>query len=1216
MRFAVLVLYTAAVSGATISQYTYDGGRLTDSTTRNDKGGKWTVPATVVCPASGDAATMTPGRFMDIKNAVGLPGGNSPFAVAMDVLPVTVGDRTLFSFGADGANEGFELYVADGSIGASPTARPATADGPALAVGVWQNIVVTYDGMTMSIVVNGVVAHSAVHAALSLSPSGDLTVGSDVSKLNTEGEYYVDNVYLADAVPADLNDLRACNLTPSPATPHPPTPAPPTLSPSSLSPPTPSPPTPAPLTLQPPTPSPPTPAPLTLQPPTPSPPTPAPLTLQPPTPSPATAAPQTSAPSTPAPPTPAPRTPSPPSSWAPTIAPPTQVPVTPSPAAPSTPTLEPPSPGPPTPLAATLSPPTPTPDTQAPFTPSPPTPAHLTIQPPLAATPAPPTPTSSPATLTPLTPPATATPLTPSPATPFPPSSLPAVDPSTLVPPTPSPRGVEVLESAEVQAVFQHASVAGDFAAVGALAGGSAGTAMAAIVSAKLCGAKSDSLALHPSQIEVMGSESAGMVIGNTLIAVGFSALCAAAVIVARVGGRVLFPDLFEGMDSQGLLRFPSAPLLVAQMLYQGTTLGAMSLCWYGGTPGLVCLGVVSAVACLVGPIILFKKIRGGVPRRAVYAPVASRRESRLMTFLLGPGEWCSKDQLHHWVLRYVTVLRPYREVTAWFGSVEMIAYLAVSGIQALVPVTYVACGHQKLGCAVIFALLVILRRVLSPLQRPRDYVVLQTAHTLQIVALVLMAVGYYTEDTNYYGFAIAGDIMLVCTALLLIKVAADAITELYVLCSGSRKRIQTRIFELYSSSIECAIHTQQALRHKRLGVVDDVPLRRGSKNSPAMDKLASGDAAGYEVGVVEEAESEAELPLPQAGPLAMLGKFMSKRRREQTADVRSGEARRPQRARRQDDASLLAASESFLSIDHTVASMPSGSHLHPRMCDSVVDHSSTAMSDRAISTVDRSMTCALIPAQRSTSSTRRLGIGRGSPLVRSLSSQTTMLPENRSSRSMSRSPSSPPPQALGGGGGGVGYPKRPRRSIRKSSTAMSEDGMLRHAQSTSTAQSTPPQFLLDESGVVHRSVSDVSEGATTQPALTPHALDMSTTFFDSPTSSVENNNKHPLTRKCTMRATPSASPLRRAHSVRPSQSPSPEPAKLSLSTTAFPERPLRRAARAQTLAAFTLDPLDDVELMPSRMTRAQKVRTAAQGKGQRRSPSGTPPSRKASVLM
>ncbi|KAJ9435027.1 hypothetical protein DIPPA_06378, partial [Diplonema papillatum] len=208
--------------------------------------------------------------------------------------------------------------------------------------------------------------------------------------------------------------------------------------------------------------------------------------------------------------------------------------------------------------------------------------------------------------------------------------------------------------------------------------------------------------AFHPTGVSVDGSQALGMVLGNFALMAVFSTICYLVLKFAQVAGERAFPKLFEGLDTQGLMRLPSAPLMVFTFLYQGTTFGAVMLLMEPPHPIGFCAGVFSFVLCAAVPMGVFYRMHRSVPAKAVYL-LDDVYKGKIWAFVIGPGEWVSVQRKNHWVNRYASVMRTYRQETVWFSLVEFCSMFALAAVSATRVESVTACGHVKLFSAMIF---------------------------------------------------------------------------------------------------------------------------------------------------------------------------------------------------------------------------------------------------------------------------------------------------------------------------------------------------------------------------------------------------------------------------------------------------------------------------------------------------------------------------------
>ena len=379
-------------------------------------------------------------------------------------------------------------------------------------------------------------------------------------------------------------------------------------------------------------------------------------------------------------------------------------------------------------------------------------------------------------------------------------TTAPAPPTPTTAAPTPQP---EAAALPEVEAKTIEAAT-GTVAALSVVGGGAGGATRLAMASLGCFedGSQPPKLpfALHPTQWEIAGSAAAGAVAGNTAIALGFGLVMAVALGAALKWGALLFPRLLEGLDTQGLLRFPSAPFFVFQLLYQGTTYASMSLVIHPPNGYLHFVGFVSFVLCIVIPILVFHAVVRNVPSSARYM-VDPRPLPCYLGWLVGPGEWVSLHRQTHWVNRYATAVRTYRQQVAWFAFIEFSASFALSALSAVQATSLVQCGHVKVTTAIVFAVMLVLEAWLWPHARMRDSAADFVGLGLQVVAMMFMGVGYYTGHRNAdesWLFASGGMLLMAATCVLLLKMVCDLVAGAYVVCGGRRTRLQALAFDMF----------------------------------------------------------------------------------------------------------------------------------------------------------------------------------------------------------------------------------------------------------------------------------------------------------------------------------------------------------------------------------------------------------------------------------
>eukprot|EP00755_Sulcionema_specki_P014684 Sspe_Gene.57362::Locus_31479_Transcript_1_1_Confidence_1.000_Length_3433::g.57362::m.57362/K06560/MRC, CD206, CD280; mannose receptor, C type len=471
-------------------------------------------------------------------------------------------------------------------------------------------------------------------------------------------------------------------------------------------------------------------------------------------------------------------------------------------------------------------------------------------------TPAPPTPSPTPSpTTAPTSLPSPPPSLPPPPPPPPPPQPQPSPNPPQgEPPPVPSPSPTitavvaataspEVLPGKEVlESVNTIVGVGSGAAGLISPSGAAHATRLALVMSMK-CDPKTDwsnlNRLLHPSGIEVEGNKAAGAVLSNMGCILGFYVLhCALCAVLP------LSPRFKSFLAAQGLLRFPSAGLVVFLFLYQGTAFSSIRLVLFGHKPELILIGLFGTIVCIAIPIATAYKVYSSVPRSCRYciyqslnlSPKGRFREDKdwrlpkWVLFVIGKGEWVSVERESKWDDRYTTVLRPFKETCAWCGTlIQFSSMFALSITNSPPTPTMTECGHVRLASACVFLLVFATEAYLLPFARARDQFLEPMMNLFQGVALFFMSFGFYLHDREHWTFPAASYLLMGSMVLLYVKLTLDILTELFILIKGRRDRLQENEWE--------------EIEARRLLQNDDVPMEMIPVSLPdTPDSTASKD--------------------------------------------------------------------------------------------------------------------------------------------------------------------------------------------------------------------------------------------------------------------------------------------------------------------------------------------------------------------------------------
>ncbi|KAJ9451363.1 hypothetical protein DIPPA_20603 [Diplonema papillatum] len=201
------------------------------------------------------------------------------------------------------------------------------------------------------------------------------------------------------------------------------------------------------------------------------------------------------------------------------------------------------------------------------------------------------------------------------------------------------------------------------------------------------------------------------------------------------------------------------------------------------------CIVGILAVMCLVSvPVVLGVYIRRSIPAKAFHKrelvnPRQFRRVHKLLirvlAFVTGTGEWVSRSEDDPWVTRHLAMVKPFRQGAASFVCFELLAMGLLAFASACRTGSLVACGHVKATSAIVCFAGCTLRLKMHPSAYPRDDYIEPFRLSVQSTALVLQAVGFYSENEDHRAFSIATPLFGVAMGLFGLKILLDVITFL-----------------------------------------------------------------------------------------------------------------------------------------------------------------------------------------------------------------------------------------------------------------------------------------------------------------------------------------------------------------------------------------------------------------------------------------------------
>ena len=294
---------------------------------------------------------------------------------------------------------------------------------------------------------------------------------------------------------------------------------------------------------------------------------------------------------------------------------------------------------------------------------------------------------------------------------------------------------------------------------------------------------------LSPLQLTISDSDYVGAVIGNMTILIVVTIVILLASYIAPWGAdrffRYRYPDRF------GFVRAPSIPLIALLALYQGSVFTSIHVVLYPEELWFPVCGIIMLILCIGIPIYVSIHLWRSVPDCAMYLVDPLHRNRPYLTFFIGKGEWVSCSEEVCWVQRWCSVLRPFKQSSSGFIILDFVGMLLLAVVMAPRTSSASACATARLFAGITNALMLCLSVFFWPHCRNRDNYADCLRLFLQSVASVFLSVGFYSEDPNHAGFP-AGDILFfIVIFIVVIKLLMDMLTELYILWSGRRARIQ-----------------------------------------------------------------------------------------------------------------------------------------------------------------------------------------------------------------------------------------------------------------------------------------------------------------------------------------------------------------------------------------------------------------------------------------
>eukprot|EP01064_Diplonema_japonicum_P015148 TRINITY_DN22913_c0_g1_i1.p1 TRINITY_DN22913_c0_g1~~TRINITY_DN22913_c0_g1_i1.p1 ORF type:complete len:402 (+),score=83.24 TRINITY_DN22913_c0_g1_i1:103-1308(+) len=136
-------------------------------------------------------------------------------------------------------------------------------------------------------------------------------------------------------------------------------------------------------------------------------------------------------------------------------------------------------------------------------------------------------------------------------------------------------------------------------------------------------------------------------------------------------------------------------------------------------------------------------------------------------------------------------MVRSFKQDRCYFIAADFAAMFAIAIATVPRASTMVACGHLRMAQAAINMAGLMGELYTRPHVRSRDNYSDCVRLTLQVLACVCMAFGYYSGDSNNVAFGFASAMFIGALCLIFVKLILDGITELWLLCNKRRAKLQ-----------------------------------------------------------------------------------------------------------------------------------------------------------------------------------------------------------------------------------------------------------------------------------------------------------------------------------------------------------------------------------------------------------------------------------------
>ena len=292
---------------------------------------------------------------------------------------------------------------------------------------------------------------------------------------------------------------------------------------------------------------------------------------------------------------------------------------------------------------------------------------------------------------------------------------------------------------------------------------------------------------LHPTAIRILDSDIIGCLVVNITLAISCIVL---AIILSRLVSSLTSYNIY---CVQGFFALPAAPLYLSFFLLTG---GVFST-FYSIQNGRFSWFPVCALNVLffmgIAPAVIWK-VSSVANAKSNYTFDHKKYPFHgVVMFFLGTHEWVDTSPANPvaYLDRYGLLYNRFTDKAPYGLLLKYVLACLLAAASAITSPSMIVCGHIRVTmCLFTIAYTTILIKK-KPYRRVKDQVAELILAGFKTTALLLAAVGFYSEDRDHVAFSISLTVLQVAMVVFVIKVVVDLIAFLVVLITGREARIR-----------------------------------------------------------------------------------------------------------------------------------------------------------------------------------------------------------------------------------------------------------------------------------------------------------------------------------------------------------------------------------------------------------------------------------------